>query len=407
MSRRHSETLGRGGGVVLMLLNTSGIQYDDRVRKECASLLRRGWTPMVCAVESANQARGWSDLGGTRVRSIALRTRSVFRQAKGLVFKVAEMYLSFAAQLLRVRPAVVWVHNVELAGFVPFCLMMRGLGLVKQVIWDQHELPSAGMFRWWWQRRIWNWLMWSCDGVVVAAAGRREWLEERTVGESKHRVVVLENFADEVFADLPLQALPDLVSAWVGDQGYWLAQGGGAPGRPLEPLVESVMVMQGHKLVVVGPVAPRTLARLEARFGSVLGTWVWFTGMVPQMEVARYIDHAVASVVLYSRDSDNNWWCAPNRLYQALSRGIPVVVGANPPMRRAVEETGAGVVLAGDGADADDVACALRTLDAARDGTRQKAMAARRRYLWESQDPVFDTMLQSVRGSGSETDGAR
>jgi hypothetical protein len=83
-------------------------------------------------------------------------------------------------------------------------------------------------------------------------------------------------------------------------------------------------------------------------------------------------------------NSENTRLCAPNRLYQALSRGVPVVVGSNPPMAHLVRETDCGVVLRTDGADVNDVRAGLR-MSAARRQRVATSGSMRRHLAWESQ----------------------
>ena len=69
----------------------------------------------------------------------------------------------------------------------------------------------------------------------------------------------------------------------------------------------------------------------------------------------NYIDNAVASIVPYNAAKQNNHLCTDDSLYQALLRGVPVIVGSNPPMKSLLERLGCGIVLQYDGRDVVDI----------------------------------------------------
>src|SRR4029077_8285796 len=117
-----------------------------------------------------------------------------------------------------------------------------------------------------------------------------------------------------------------------------------------------------------------TVLQALRRDDPALDDQVRFTGAVPQLELTRFIDHAYASVVLYEAHSANTVLCAPNRLYQAVMRRVPVIDGTNPPMAHIVKTRGCGVILKGDGGDVDDLCEAMRQLEAAH--ARYQAAAA-------------------------------
>ena len=158
-------------------------------------------------------------------------------------------------------------------------------------------------------------------------------------------------------------------------------------------MISGILRTPGPALVVVGPYTEPLMKDLVSTFSGDLHSRVFFTGMVPQMELTRYIDQAIGSVVLYDWKSPNSMYCAPNRMYQALCRGIPVLVGANPPMKRVVEKFQNGVALEDDGRNEEMLHLALGIFLEQIGDLRDKAQLHKDEFLWESQDQVFDTIL--------------
>jgi glycosyltransferase involved in cell wall biosynthesis len=380
---------------VLMVINTTGLQYDDRLRKEVGSLRALGADVRILGLEYANTAGQRAVYDGVPATTIHLRSRGWFKQGRGLVAKTAEMYLRFAASIVSRRPDVVWCHDMEMSGFVPVLALLRLFGLVRFVVWDQHELPSDARMQGKSYRRVYSTLIGLCDHIVMANQERRALVLEWLGGEPKAPIAVLENYPDARFSELRIDDLPDTVAAWLGDSPYLLAQGGANPDRHLNNLVAAVLRHPRFKLVVVGPYLPHVLTNLQQVHGDELAARVLFTGPVPQMELTRFIDHAYASVVLYQAHSANTRLCAPNRMYQALARAVPVLVGSNPPMAGLVNATRCGVVLKTDGGDVDDLCDGLQRLEAGYDECSEQA-AEPRDLLWESQNAVIARTIESL-----------
>jgi glycosyltransferase involved in cell wall biosynthesis len=377
---------------VLMLLNTTGIEYDDRVRKESATLLAAGANPEILVIETSNRAALGTTEAGVGYRALPLLTRRLLPRQRGLILKALEMYGRFAWHVVLRRPRTLWLHDTYLAGFVPIAALLRRLRVIRRIVWDQHELPSERVLGSAWRMRALELLGRLCDVIVVASQSRKEYLADR-MGSWSSRMASLENYPDHRFAALPREPLPERVSMWLEGRPYFVAQGGAAPVRRFEELVGAVMKLEGVACVVIGPVVPASLDRLDQRHGDIWRKRVYFTGFLPQMELHPIVDHALASVVLYARVSENNWNCAPNRLFQAIVRGVPVLAGANPPMARVIERHGCGVVLGTDGSDVDELASAMSSFLVERGRFRSEAAVAGRNLLWESQTPILLEIL--------------
>ncbi len=126
---------------VLMVINTSGLQFDDRLRKECGSLERQAIRPQILALDRTNRAARGRTPYGTEFETISLASRCVLAHRQGLLIKLLEMYLLFLLGILRRRPTALWAHDPEMFGLVALGLLLRQLGLIRRVVWDQHELP--------------------------------------------------------------------------------------------------------------------------------------------------------------------------------------------------------------------------------------------------------------------------
>ena len=76
---------------VLMLLKTTGLQYDDRVRKEALSLLKLDTDVCIGVLDDSNLSRSGQTDYGVRYHSVSIGLRRVFPSARGLFWKVLEL----------------------------------------------------------------------------------------------------------------------------------------------------------------------------------------------------------------------------------------------------------------------------------------------------------------------------
>ena len=106
---------------------------------------------------------------------------------------------------------------------------------------------------------------------------------------------------------------------------------------------------------------------------------------VPYDELASYTASADLGILLYRNDCRNNYYCAPNKLFEYMMAGLPIVAPSYPGMVPLVE--GEDVGLCVDPARPAEIAGAVNRL--ARDPAARRRMAenglrlARDRYCWQ------------------------
>lgn len=382
---------------ILMAIKTRHLDYDDRLRKETRSLLALGAQVTIFVLEQSNEADYRTVYGGAAARVISLWSRARYPSQQRLWLKSLELYARLLREVWRERPQIVWVHDMTFAGVIPFLAMLRSFGIIQGVVWDQHELPPDGLLQGGWRQRLLVWLM-NRPQVVLQASEDRQKLLEARLGTSLHTPLIpLENYPDQIFRQQPRRELPATIQTWLQGTPYFLAQGGAHGDRHLEELVEAILGQQEAKLIVLGGFDPARVEALRQKHGPDFDRWVRFVPYVPQLDVPIYIDAAIASVVFYAQKHLNWIYCAPNRLYQALARGVPVVVGRNPPLQRLIDTCGCGVTV--DETQPESIRQGLLHLLHHRSRYQARVQNHASRFLWETQTPQFQRILQLVSSS--------
>ena len=152
--------------------------------------------------------------------------------------------------------------------------------------------------------------------------------------------------------------------------------GGLAPDRGAETLLNSIAEWPTDAILVFvtnshGDYADHVRSELE-RQG--LSSRVRFAPFVDPEAVVSYIESADVSVIPLSRDVINYEVALPNKLFQSIHAGVPVVVSDNPEMSRFVTEWGIGEVF--ESGDSHSLAAAIN-----------KVLSERDRYVAPMQEP--------------------
>ena len=370
---------------VLMIIKTSGLEYDDRLRKEALTIKNLKLNTSILVLGYNNQKNKGVANYGVRFESIRLISRKLFPRKSALAIKLFEMYVKFLLGILKKRPRVVWAHNCELAGLIWFLWIFKKIGIIERVVWDQHELMPPRFLKDKFFKIWFKLLIECCDAIVTANKDRKEYTLSSLSIEDNSKYVVVENYCDNKSIDSPPGKLPPYLSRWLEGKEYFVVLGGASQERYFKNAFESVLRLKEYKLITVGPDPCGMEERLVKMYGDKVSDICYMTGFVSQNEIVNYLDNALASIILYSSDSINSFYCAPNRLYQSIARGIPVIVGNNPPMKEAVERLNCGVVLAGDGREMAHLDNGLHKLLNNLAEYKQKAALCKREFVWESQ----------------------
>lgn len=359
------------------------ISQEDRILKTLQTLSGWGSVSVYFIQHPGSQRENnkvWElyDAHGIQLRTLeGLPRGGRWAWVKGLEF--------FCRVRFRIGGAdAVWCNEVS------SMLFLFSFGRGRQVIWDLHELPfripSA------WARRVFRWAESRCSTVVHANRERLQYLVANRFAATPAKHVVLENYPADDFSAVVSQDRRTTCKAFIYLQGL-----GTADRLPYETL-SAALQETAADIVIVGTVEEVAVKRLVREFGCAWETRVRLVGRVPQSEIARHLTGASASIVLYKHSTLNNRYCAPNRLYQSLACGIPVVVGNNPSMATVIERTGAGVVLRGDGSDVSDIRAGLSRLMSNWKQFRESALEVADQFRWSRNQVPWNEIITGRRG---------
>jgi glycosyltransferase involved in cell wall biosynthesis len=349
------------------------VAHDARVRREAAELAAAGHA--VTVVELERDARGELD-GFARVS--ACPPRWVARLLPFPLYRAAFL-LAFARRVMQLRPDVVHAHDVTM--LVPALLTRRRAG--ARLVYDSHELASGVAYRRGLRARL---------AIAIERVGARRAAAVITVSDA---------IADDLHASHGLARRPQVVMNAcalerpradgglrdrLGLDGAPLVlyQGWIAPKRGCEALVEAMAGVPGAHLALLGDGEPEYVARLRALAAQAGAAGrVHFAGAVPLAELLANTREADIGAALFEPDCDNYRLTLPNKLFEYLAAGVPVLAGEGTELGRVVLEAGVGWTA--DPTRGEDVAKTLATaLESRGDGAlRERVRALDTRFGWD------------------------
>jgi glycosyltransferase involved in cell wall biosynthesis len=249
--------------------------------------------------------------------------------------------------VLRTSPDLVHANDYDTMWIGVAAKLLRG----SRVVYDAHELwPDQDGDPGW---RPWltacEWLFVRlADARVTVSPGCAEAIARR------YRVaapVVVRNVPDRVLET----AEPRL------DEAFGVYVGVLAPSRGLEQAVRALPAAPGLRLRLIGPDAEGFSAQiaLEAEHAGVADR-VEILPPVPPAEVIDAIAGALLGLVLIQPTSLSHRLSLPNKLFEYVAAGIPVLASDLPVIGPLVRNEGLGEVVAPD--DVDGIATAMRRL---------------------------------------------
>lgn len=169
--------------------------------------------------------------------------------------------------------------------------------------------------------------------------------------------------------------------------------------RGLEELIRSLRYLNACAVVLMGYGDGGYLAGLKKLIADEgLDGKVHFFGPVPHEEVTRYAASADVGVATIRNACLSYYYCSPNKVFEYVAAGLPVVGSNFPDLKRVIEGHRLGVVV--DPESPQGIATAIEYIlsDKSRyEEMRKNALEAAKSYNWQSES---EKLLLIYRGLG-------
>lgn len=373
-----------------MLLHKS-VEFDSRVRREASALTAAGHDVVV--LELAALPRAGATLDGFARRSV-MPDQRLRRLLPFHLYRVAFL-VGFVRGVLRLRPDVVHAHDAAMLLPGAFGALLTG----AQLVYDSHELAASVPYR----ERSWAWFVTAierlvvprCRAVITVSDGIADRLRDRYGLRSTPTVV------RNVSALAPggSGALRDRLGI-AREVPLVLHQGAPAPDRGCEVLVRAAAALDGVHVAFLGDPEPGFGGQLQGLISELgLEDRVTMVPSIPLHELLASTSEADVGVTLLQDTCENHRLALPNKLFEYIAAGVPVVASALPETEALIDAYGVGWCVRPD--DPDALAATLRhalTADRTELGARLERAAGELR--WDVEKERLLTLYARL-GSGA------
>jgi len=380
---------GERMGLIYVLVSND-IVHDQRVKKTCESLQRLGWDVMVLGRELPESDPLPAEAHFLRF----VRLRLGFRRG---AFFYAALQFRILVHLLFRKMDGIWANDLDT--LLPAFLVSRLRGI--PLVYDSHEFftEAAGLTGRPFQRWVWLQVERAIQPrlrvVLTVNPSIARLLHARYPHSQSGLPLVLRNMPRRVPREVvtPRQAFQE-----VGipvDRPIALLQGAFMDAdRGIREAVEAVRNQEGFRLVLIG-------AGEE---------WNWAAGMVdapglqgrlfclPKMPFSilrRFTASADVGLSLDRALHGNYLLSLPNKLFDYIHAGIPVVASALPEVEAVVRENGVGRVVTEPTPEAIRTAIE-ETLAVPRAHWSQACESASSHLHWEADEPQIAKALEQA-----------
>lgn len=241
----------------------------------------------------------------------------------------------------------------------------------------------------WYER----WAISRADAITVVVEESRQRLLRKGISNSKVWIIGNPPHAEFIASQEPV---PLEVQARLEEHPgvRLLYHGNLGAKRGLETAVSAVCRLQGARLLVAGGKEKEARQLLDMAAGLGRPDAVVWLGVVPYLTLPALIRQCEIGIVPHRRTVHTDT-TIPNKLFDLMALARPVLVADVPPLKRVVEESGAGLVFrSGDEKDLADKLKLLRDNAELREVLGQRGLQAfQQRYGWEKAERSIAAIL--------------
>lgn len=382
-------------GKTISVVLPDNINTASRASKEIQTLKMDGY---IINLIYMPPAYAYEDMRNTNVSKfirIRLLSRNLPKKAFFLVIKLTEFFLQTFFGLVKQRPDVILCH--DLLPLIP-CFLYSKL-FFKKLIYDSHEIhreilnPLRPIIFW---NSIETYIINHSKITFITDHHRLKYMVEKA-GIQSDKITTLYNYpylgelknVGKRLANLN-QSMHKVIYTGII-----------MPGRYIDDIVRSIPYWQlNSDFYLIGDGGSEYINELnEIASGLGISGRVHFLGAVRWDELVDFIDESAVAFAFYKDNCLNNYYCSPNKLYEALSSGTPVIGTKNPMISEVLDKLDFGICLDFKAINPKVIGEAVNSIILKNYSKDYKLKVKKQiidKYSWESQESTFLYMFNQV-----------
>ena len=370
--------------IVNLVLNN--FLNDSRVLKTSNSLLQLGNEVRVVALHE-DSLKEHELISGVYVHRIKLITKIWFRYRLIQIIKLFEFLIRFISLYRNVDI----IHCNDLAAlFVGVCAKVTRPKLI--LVYDSHEFAINQIP---YQSKISIWFHKVLESILIKYAQKVINVSDSIANEYCRMYSIPKPY---LLLNCPLyveQPKNNFFRENLGinaDQTIFLYQGKLSKSRNIGMLIKVFSEQKSDKNVLVlmgyGPLKSFIQKKTQQQNN------VFFYSAVSSDKLLNFTSSADFGILFYEDSCLNHRYCLPNKLFEYIMAGLPVLTSNLPEMKQLVETEGVGIVAEENTIEGFKKAV-QDSLMLNYKGTQQRVFAARKKYCWEEQEKVLKEIYET------------
>ena len=319
---------------------------------------------------------------------VDLRTKNWSKNILVQTLKYVEWSVRIIMRLRANRPDVIQCHSFSA---LPVSVLAKYF-TKSRLVYDAHELETEknGMrgVEKILARILEKRLIRHADEMIVVSESIAEWYEKSIGGK---RPVVIKNVPKKI--KMVSAAGPNLRKTLGIQEDFvlYIYQGALVPGRGIEKLLSvfSRANPQRHLAIMgYGPLKT-TAIEYQQKFSNIH----YHEAVLPE-DVVRYVSSADVGIYLIENTCLSYYYCLPNKIFESLMSGLPVVVSDLPELRNVVRTYDCGWIAPQGDDQLIDLINKINKADISE--KRHNAYKVQEEHNWEHEEVKLISMYRSL-----------
>jgi len=315
-----------------------GIKYDGRVQKEIRSLINAGFHVVLLLSNF-----GDDNISNYDYEIIDLKTKS-YRNPIRNIFLYNTFYKKAIPYINKIQPDIIHCNDLNT---LYLGMYFKKKNPAKKVVYDAHELYPES------QKDFIRRTLWTikekiyikyCDNLIVPEENRGKFIQKKY--SLKNDFFLIPNYPYNNDESINKNYLEELFPESIGKKKVFYIGGIGKT-RSISEILYSINKLDNKFcFIVIGPFDKGYRKEFDEIVNkNQLKERIFLGNPVPNNMVLKLIASADIGILFYRKNNLNNYYCAPNKLYEFLLFNKPVVTNNYPGLKKIVEEKNKGVCI--------------------------------------------------------------
>jgi glycosyltransferase involved in cell wall biosynthesis len=318
-------------------ISTTQLTNETRIVKEAQSLIKRRLVSKIAVLGLQSDTLKKQEIFSKDIifNRIRLRTRPLPKNAIFQILKYFEFAYKISSFAIKMRPKIVTVHSLAL---LPLGCFLKIL-LKAKLVYDAHELETETYelngFKKTGLKILEKYLIKWVDLTIVVSQSINKWYKKTYKLKSIITVLNAPNYT-KIKKGYALQKILKISKK----KKILIYLGGLIRGRGIEELLQEFIKIRKNKYALVF-MGYGYLISLIKKYSTQYKN-IYFLSAVKPDQVICLCQSADYGIAFIKNGSLNDFYCLPNKFFEYIFSGLPVVVNESPEMGRIVKKFGIG-----------------------------------------------------------------